>query len=415
MHLVTPPRSGMPESFAPDAEPFARLRLVKGQSTAELWELVGSSGHTLLTVGASGECNWVVREQGVAPIHFSLHWDGRALRIADVHGAGNLRVDGSIVTGDWRVLEGAARVEFGQAAIVVETSASRASDSGHPLDRASQPLSGPAAGDVDGFRQRRSSDSLRAPKPTLMGLASSLPPSAPAGPTSAPPSAAVVQGSAKQTLLGVGQGHLIGAYVPSSSRPVSAPSSAPPSAAPSSPPGPRSAGRSSLAHGDQRTIQGFPAVGAVRELPGHSSSSVPPGRRETQRGLVSVPPGVVPGAVAPTRVKPISDPAPTSGANLAAPGFADTLLAVETTPVAASTASVAASTVHVPGSATDSQPPLVTADRGPMAAAHLPAAKPAMVAVAPHASRRAFPWRYVLLGVLTLASYVGWLFLLDLL
>jgi len=120
MHLVTPPRSGMPESFAPQSEqtpePWTRLRLVKGQSSAERWELVGSSGHTLLTVGASGECNWVIHEQGVAPIHFSLHWDGRALRIADVHGAGNLRVDGSIVTGDWRVLDGAARLEFGQAA-----------------------------------------------------------------------------------------------------------------------------------------------------------------------------------------------------------------------------------------------------------------------------------------------------------
>jgi len=245
-----------------------------------------------------------------------------------------------------------------------------------------------------------------------MGLTSSLPPAAastPPSPPSVPPSAAASQGgSAKQTLLGVGQGHLIGAYVPSSSRPVSSPSSAAPSAAASSPSGLRSAGRSSLAHGDQRTIQGFPAVGAVRELPGHSSSSVPPGRRETQRGLVSVPPGVVPGAVAPTRAKPISDPAPSAGAGSSAPGFADTLLAVETTPVSASP-------VHVSGSVSDSQPPIAVADRAPVAAAPLPAAKPAMVAVAPHASRRAFPWRYVLLGGLTLASYVGWLYLLDLL
>ena len=71
-----------------DSESWARLRLVQGESPAQVWELVASAGQTTLTVGLSPGCNWVVREEGVAPIHFSLHWDGTTLRIADTYAAG---------------------------------------------------------------------------------------------------------------------------------------------------------------------------------------------------------------------------------------------------------------------------------------------------------------------------------------
>ena len=63
-----------------DSESWARLRLVQGESAAQVWELVASAGQTTLTVGLSPGCHWVVREEGVAPIHFSLHWDGATLR-----------------------------------------------------------------------------------------------------------------------------------------------------------------------------------------------------------------------------------------------------------------------------------------------------------------------------------------------
>ena len=69
-------------------EPWARLRLVQGESKARVWELVAARGQTLLTVGSNSACNWVVQAAGVQPIHFSLHWDGQVLKIADTHAGG---------------------------------------------------------------------------------------------------------------------------------------------------------------------------------------------------------------------------------------------------------------------------------------------------------------------------------------
>jgi hypothetical protein len=150
---------------ASDAEPWARLRLLQGRSPAELWELVHALGHSTLTVGAAAGCSWVVQEAGVAPVHFSLHWDGSALRIADRHGAGQLHVDGVAVSAEWRLLSGRARIDFGQAAIAVETSAGSA-DLGHPLD--SQP--------AETWRktqpsQRSGGTARPAAKATLLGVA----------------------------------------------------------------------------------------------------------------------------------------------------------------------------------------------------------------------------------------------------
>jgi hypothetical protein len=70
-----------------------------------------------------------VQEAGVSPIHFSLHWDGATLRIANTHGAGQTRVNGALLGADWQVLEGRTRLEFGGAVIVLE--AQRA-HSAHP-------------------------------------------------------------------------------------------------------------------------------------------------------------------------------------------------------------------------------------------------------------------------------------------
>ncbi len=128
-------RSSKSEMSVGDAESWARLRLVQGESSAEKWELVGSLGHTTLTVGSGEDCTWVVREEGVRPVHFSLHWDGSTLRAADVYSAGDVHVDGALLTSQWRPLLGRVRVEFGKAALVVESSAGgQARSSEHPLD-----------------------------------------------------------------------------------------------------------------------------------------------------------------------------------------------------------------------------------------------------------------------------------------
>ncbi len=445
-------RSGRSQMSASDAEAWARLRLVEGRSSAELWELVHALGQSMLTVGAGPGCSWIVQESGVAPVHFSLHWDGSALRIADTHGVGNLRVDGAPVTAEWRLISGRARIDFGQAAIVVETSTGRAPDLGHPLDRsalaplsaavprssshppknsevaalsapkatllgvvpptargtpimASAPQKAPASSlparqaqggpaQADSFRPKRPSDNARAPKPTLLGMAAQVSPSAaPAGPASTPPGP---RPSLNQTLHGRG---------PTSPDHVATRPS-------------QRVGGASLTDGDQRTMPGFPGAGggdaaAVTMSAGGSISSVPPGRRETQRGVISVPPGAVPGAVRQMRVKPISDQAPPTSSNPSQrwPYEED-----------ASPAEISANPNDLHGRDVPQAVlvgPAAYADFGqayPSAGDRLSDAPTEMRDVGhfdARRRRRRFPWHYVGLGALTVLAYAAWLYLLD--
>lgn len=126
------------------AESWAKLRLVQGDSSAQVWELVAARGQTTLTVGSGPSSSWVVSGEGVRPLHFSLHWDGETLRIADTYGAGDVRVDGAPVSAQWRTLAGRGRIEFGKAAMVAETSTMTPDDSSHPLEPS--PPSTPALG-----------------------------------------------------------------------------------------------------------------------------------------------------------------------------------------------------------------------------------------------------------------------------
>ena len=200
------------------AESWARLRLVQGDSSAQVWELVASRGQTTLTVGSGPSSSWVIREDGVRPLHFSLHWDGATLRIADTYGAGDVRVDGTAISAQWKPLIGRARIDFGKAAMVAETSAGAESELQPPEPSSLPPIAAlqstatllgvmadppvelvtpkadssppkasestpPANGELkDGsasFRPARPSDSERARKATLVGMVISAPPPAP--------------------------------------------------------------------------------------------------------------------------------------------------------------------------------------------------------------------------------------------
>ena len=277
-----------------DVEVWARLRLVQGRSKAQLWEFVSTRGQSLLTVGSGPGCTWVIEDDGVAPIHFSLHWDGTGLTIADTHGTGTVRVDGAQVRANWLPLRGRARIDFGRAAIVVETSGARLEQGA--FDTAPLP---PVSRDM---RRASSAPAINAsvsgapiPKGTLMGvpppngrpaIVATVPAKAPvSGVSSAPQAPAnnnppTGQGSAspsfvpkrpgdsvrppKPTLLGM-------SYTPVPVAPGAFVSAAPP---------PQRVGGSSLADGDQRTIQGFPKGGSVQAamsvtVTGSPSSSPP--------------------------------------------------------------------------------------------------------------------------------------------
>lgn len=112
----------MSEGVGPVPSPghWARVQLAQGQSGAGLWDLSSEVPEARITIGSAPEAGWCVQAQDVHPTHFELFWDGQALWVSPPHG-GELTVDGERVQ-TWRQLVGRARVEFGRAAFLIETS-----------------------------------------------------------------------------------------------------------------------------------------------------------------------------------------------------------------------------------------------------------------------------------------------------
>ncbi len=118
------------------AAAWARIHLVAGQSPANFWQVDDGTPRAQLAVGTQRGCDWTVGAAGVAPVHFKLRWDGQQLWIADTRRAGGVTLDGAPVD-DWKPVSGGARIEFGAAAMVVESStpAAPAAASGAPVAR----------------------------------------------------------------------------------------------------------------------------------------------------------------------------------------------------------------------------------------------------------------------------------------
>lgn len=390
---------------------------MQGESSAEKWELVSSLGHTTLTVGSGADCNWVVREEGVRPLHFSLHWDGNTLRVADVYSAGDVRVDGALLTSQWRPLLGRVRLDFGNAAMVVETSATVPGQADHPLD-----LGRPKTVSSQPPRSASANETLLgvAPKaggaPVLHGYVpgrpSSQPPAAAGGPDLIRPSSrASADRSMKATLVG---GIVVG---PGSQPPPSSPSAAPSPAVrvvgtPSSmAPKP---GRD-LGPKTNATLMGFSVVdqlrGAVGTQPsvqvgspsvesGTSGSGFPPSssRRMTQKGVGSQAPGA----------PDLLGSSPPPGANPAA----------RINSAWQENADAAGGPYGGSGTMPGGQdaPRLGGRTRSGDFAERLSDIPTQMRDPATFSSRRpnqGIPWRYVGVLVLTGVAYFAWLYLLD--
>jgi len=451
-------RSGESDMTASDAESWAKLRLVEGESSAQKWELVSSLGHTTLTVGSNSDCTWVVRAAGVRPIHFSLHWDGSTLRAADVYSAGDVRVDGGVLSTQWRALTGNARIDFGQAAMQIETSLPLTPRSAeHPLE---QPIR--SGGSERGTDARRGSSSpSRSGKETLIGVAPSslaglqaalqgspvaaAQPSSPSASSDAEARAARAKAerSMKATLVG-GIGILNTPPPTQQGAPTPASKSPKPNAtlmgfasvdmlrgAVGTQPavsvgGQGAAGQpvagASLNDPDQRTSQGFPSK-AGSSAPPSSGGSAPAGRRMTQKGMVSQPPGVISDAVAQAPVRSVSerpgardprDPKERIGSawqervdprgdrpDLDPYNAAHTLRGVQES---------------------EDEPPDARAprlgspsewDRGVDRLSDIPTQMRDPATFESRRPRRGFPWRYVGVLVLTGVAYFAWLYLLD--
>ncbi|MFT3922895.1 MAG: hypothetical protein QM778_10205 [Myxococcales bacterium] len=421
---------------AGDPESWARLRLAQGESTALNLELTGSAGGTTLTVGQSPGCDWIVREIGVAPVHFSLHWDGSVLRIADVYGAGGVRMDGILVGAQWRALTGRVRIDFGKAAIVVETGAA--------VQPAPQGKDRKDPTPLPPMSSERLPSARPTAKATLLGVA-------PIDAASLPPHlrASVNQDEAEQSGQRPHKATLLG--ISEAPPPASSPSARPRPSVPATPSTPAPAGRSgpppnqtlmgvglgvalpggrrvgggSLGDEDQRTIQGFPHQQAEARGSAPEPSVEPAGRerRSTQQGYTPVAPASVAApAPAPSQRPPASGsyapPAPSSS-SYAPPAPASGSYAPP--PAAAS-----GQPWHETPGPSSHRPPTGQIVREPVGRAvhqsehsrapaprHADARGREPQAFESRRPKHRFPWRYVGVGALTAVAYFAWLYLLD--
>ncbi len=81
-----------------------------------------------VSVGSAPPAAWVVQAPSVLPMHFEFYWDGKGLWVSPPSG-GEVKVDGERVS-NWRQLVGRSRLEFGGAAMLVETSSAVAIPAG---------------------------------------------------------------------------------------------------------------------------------------------------------------------------------------------------------------------------------------------------------------------------------------------
>ena len=105
---------------APTPTHWARVQVVAGNTGAGMWDLSSQLPEARVTVGSGQEAGWNVQGEGVQPVHFELYWDGKSLWVGPPL-AGNLTVDGERVQA-WRQLAGRCRLEFGRAAMMIESS-----------------------------------------------------------------------------------------------------------------------------------------------------------------------------------------------------------------------------------------------------------------------------------------------------
>ncbi len=105
---------------APLPQHWARVRVVQGSSEAMLWDLGSNLPEARVIVGSGAGAQWIVNAPSVAPQHFELYWDGSSVWLSPPK-EGSLRVDGEIIN-SWRQVVGTQRIDFGQGAMVIESS-----------------------------------------------------------------------------------------------------------------------------------------------------------------------------------------------------------------------------------------------------------------------------------------------------
>lgn len=98
--------------------PWAELRLLRGDGPSQVpfhaYEPI------CLSVGSDPRAGLVIDARGVAPVHFTLVWDGVHLWLEDALRLGCTRVNGSTLN-EWRCVQGQAVATFGAAWIAMRS------------------------------------------------------------------------------------------------------------------------------------------------------------------------------------------------------------------------------------------------------------------------------------------------------
>lgn len=102
---------------------WARVRLTRGRSIGQVWEVDSFYPVARLTVGSDPSAGWPIEAPGVTAVHLELFWNGHALWVTDPLQLGGVFLDRVRVTG-WVQIQGHAELRFGDAALSIQTSAS---------------------------------------------------------------------------------------------------------------------------------------------------------------------------------------------------------------------------------------------------------------------------------------------------
>ncbi len=102
---------------------WVRVSLINGDSKSREWMVDARSIGARVDVGSGPDCAWSVRAPGIAPRHLEMYWDGEVLWVANAGGTSSVKVDGLVVD-DWYATGQGSSIEFGAAAMRVETGAS---------------------------------------------------------------------------------------------------------------------------------------------------------------------------------------------------------------------------------------------------------------------------------------------------
>jgi hypothetical protein len=96
--------------------PWAELRLLRGDGPSQV--PFHADEPICLSVGSDPHAGLRIEARGVAPVHFTLVWDGVHLWLEDALRLGCTRVNGSTLN-EWRCVQGGAVATFGAALLAM--------------------------------------------------------------------------------------------------------------------------------------------------------------------------------------------------------------------------------------------------------------------------------------------------------